>query len=158
MPRTVRGVSFLVVILCVALLLGSVVAGLVFWQHSRKAEAESARSATPAMGPEQQAYSASLEFSDLRMSAAENFLGGTVTYLDGRVANRGTRSLSQLQVELNFVDTLNQVVLRETAYPVSKTAPPLQPGAVRTFRVTFEHMPVDWNQAAPTIKPVHMEF
>jgi hypothetical protein len=157
MPRTVRGVSFLIVILCVAFLLGCVVTGLVFWQHSRKAAAESARTAVRAMSAEQQAYCTSLEFSDLRMSAAENFLGATVTYLDGRVANRGTRTLSQLQVELNFVDILNQVVLRETAYPVSKAAP-LQPGAVRTFRVTFEHMPLDWNQAQPTIKPTRIEF
>ena len=158
MPRTARGVSFLVVILCVALLLGSLLAALIIWQHNRKAAAESVRSASPAMSAEQQAYGASLEFSDLRMSAADNFLGATVTYLDGRVANRGTRTLTQLQVELDFVDTLNQVVLREIAYPVSKAAPPLQAGAVRSFRVTFEHMPLDWNQAPPSIKPVYMEF
>jgi len=107
---------------------------------------------------EQKAYFGSLEFSDLHMSAAENFLGNTVTYLDGRVRNQGTRTLRRLDVELNFVDTLKQVVLRETAHPLTDHVAPLKPGEARAFRVTFEHMPVDWNHAPPTVTPVYAEF
>jgi len=153
-----RGMSFLVVVLCVALLLGGLVAVLVSWQHARKTGAAAASSSARLMSPEQQAYCSSLEFTDLRMSAAENFLGATVTYLDGRVSNKGAKTLHQVKVELSFVDALNQVVLRETAYPVTRAAAPLQPGVARSFRVNFEHMPADWNQAPPTIKPIYMEF
>ena len=32
-------------------------------------------------------YAANIKFSDLKMSAAENFVGSTVTYLDGTVTN-----------------------------------------------------------------------
>jgi hypothetical protein len=41
---------------------------------------------------------------------------------------------------------------------VSARTPPLKPGETRAFRVTFEHIPADWNQAAPTITPVYLEF
>ena len=92
------------------------------------------------------------------MSAAVNFLGHTVTYLDGTVTNNGAKPVRRLDVELNFVDVLNQVVLRETAHPLADHAPPLQPGETHAFRVTFEHMPVDWNQAPPRAKAVYVEF
>jgi len=107
---------------------------------------------------EQQTYFHQLEFTDAHMSAAENFLGASVTYLDARVTNKGTKTVQRLDLDLTFVDTLNQVVLRERAQPVTPRTPPLKPGEVRAFRVTFEHMPVDWNQAVPTMAPVYLQF
>ena len=112
----------------------------------------------PAPSTEQKAYLASLTFADLRMSAAVNFLGSTVTYLDGTVTNKGAKPVRRLEVELNFVDPFNQVVLRETARPLAGHAAPLQPGETHAFRVTFDHMPADWNQAPPAVKPVYVEF
>jgi hypothetical protein len=78
--------------------------------------------------------------------------------LDARVTNKGTRAVRRLDLDLTFVDTLSQVVLREQAHPVTRRTLPLKPGESRAFRVTFEHMPVDWNQAAPTIAPVYLQF
>ncbi len=92
------------------------------------------------------------------MSAAENFLGHTVTYLDAQVTNQGTRAVRQIELELVFVDMLNQVVLRETARPVTLRGPALKPGQTRAFQVSFEHMPADWNQAPPTITPKQVQF
>ena len=112
----------------------------------------------PALTAEEKTYLGSLDFADLRMSAAANFLGDTVTYLDGSVTNKGSRPVRRLDVELNFVDTLNQVVLRETAHPLADRAAPLAPGETHPFRVTFEHMPADWNQAPPSAKAVYVEF
>ena len=94
----------------------------------------------------------------MRMSAAANFLGDTITYLDATVTNRGSKSVRLLDVELDFVDALNQVVLRETAHPLADRATPLAPGQTHPFRVTFEHMPADWNQAPPSAKAVYVEF
>jgi len=144
--------------LCVGVLLAAVVAALLLLRRPPSSGTASTISAGQVPSPEQKAYFGSLEFSDLHMSAAENFLGNTVTYLDGRVRNQGTKTVRRLDVELNFVDTLNQVVLRETAHPITNRAVPLKPGEARAFRVTFEHMPVDWNQAPPTITPVYVEF
>jgi hypothetical protein len=111
-----------------------------------------------ALSAEQKAYLQQIVVSDARMSAAENFLGHTVTYLDAQVANKGTKAVRQLELELVFVDMLNQVVLRETARPVTLRGPALQPGQTRAFQVSFEHMPADWNQAPPTITPKLVQF
>ena len=110
------------------------------------------------MSDEEQAYLSAFHFAGLRMSAAVNFLGSTVTYLDASVTNTGEKKVRRLEVELNFVDTLNQVVLRETARPLADHLRPLQPGETHAFRVNFDHMPLDWNQAPPYVKAVYVEF
>jgi hypothetical protein len=155
MSRDERGVSTLIIILSVALVLAGLIVGYVLLRPPASTGPASTRRVPSA---EQKAYFTSLEFAELHMSAAENFLGTTVTYLDARVSNKGAKTVRHLDVELNFVDVLNQVVLRETAHPVTRRAPPLQPGETRPFRVTFEHMPMDWNQAPPSITPVYLEF
>lgn len=158
MSRNDDGVSSSTLILIVALVLAALVAFFVLHRHNVVTRQASAAGGRPVLGAEQRAYLPSLVFADLRMSAATNFLGDTVTYLDGTVMNKGSKPVRRLDVELNFVDTLNQVVLRETAHPVPIGAAPLPPGETRAFRVTFDHMPVDWNQAPPSVKVIDVEF
>jgi hypothetical protein len=158
MPRNDRGVTTLVIIFIVSVILAGVAAFLVLRQHNAVSQAASPSARRPPPTAEATAYMPSLEFTDLRMSAAVNFLGDTVTYLDGNVTNKGTRAVRRLEVELNFVDPFRQLVLRETAHPLAGRAKPLQPGETTAFRVTFEHMPADWNQAPPIVKPVYLEF
>ncbi len=155
MSRNDRGVSTPIIIAIVLAVLAALLAVWVVEQHRSATRPTSFLETQPPMSAEQKAYLSSLAFSDLRMSAASNFLGDTVTYLDGRVTNKGSKPVHSLEVELNFVDTLNQVVLRENAHPLST---PLQPGGTRAFRVSFDHMPVDWNQAPPSAKAVYLEF
>jgi len=152
-----KGISTLYIILMVgAAMLVLTAAAVLFW-HSHGA-AELAANASTLPTEEEKAYFAQLEVTDVRMSAAENFLGASVTYLDARVTNKGTKTVRRLGFALTFVDTLNQVVLRERARPVNQRTPPLKPGESRAFRVTFEHMPADWNQAAPSIVPAYVQF
>ena len=47
---------------------------------------------SPVLTAEAKAYFPEIVVSDERMSAAENFLGGTVAYLDARVTNKLTDS------------------------------------------------------------------
>ena len=130
---------------------------VVFLWHSHGAAELGSNASTPPTD-EEKAYFTQLEVTDVRMSAAENFLGVSVTYMDARVTNKGTKTVRRLGFDLTFVDTLNQVVLRERARPVTQQTPPLKPGESRAFRVTFEHMPADWNQAPPTIVPAYVQF
>jgi len=130
---------------------------LVFFWHSHGTAVQSAGGGT-ILTEEQKAYLPQLEFTDAHMSAAQNFLGDSVTYLDARVTNKGTKTVRRLDVDLTFVDTLNQVVLRERAHPVTPRTQPLKPGESKAFRISFERMPVDWNQAAPSMVPVYVEY
>ncbi len=158
MPRNDHGVSTPTIIIVVSVILAGVVAVVVTHQHevaTRPATEAATRAPLP---PDQKAYLSTLTFADFRMSAAANYLGHTETYLDGSVSNPGTKPVKNLEVELNFVDTLNQVVLRETAYPLADHPKALQPGETHAFRLTFEHMPMDWNQATPSAKAVYGEF
>ena len=113
---------------------------------------------SPVLDRDQKAYLPQIVVADASMSAAENFLGHTVTYLDAKVTNKGTKTVRRLDLELTFVDTLGQVVLRETAHPVTLQMVPLKPGETRPFQVSFEHMPMDWNQAPPAVKPASVQF
>ncbi len=107
---------------------------------------------------EERAYLGQILVTDAKMSAAQNFLGDTITYLDARVINRGSKRIRQLELQVEFVDLFNQVVLRETARPVAAGTPPLEPGKSRTFHMSFDHMPADWNQAPPRMKATSVRF
>jgi hypothetical protein len=158
MPSRARGVATLVVVLVVAVAMALLIAGFLYFGRPATSPARARAATGGPLGEEQKAYVSLLEFTDARMSAAENFLGDTVTYLDASVTNKGARQVRRLDVELEFVDTLNQVVLRETAHPVTERTAPLKPGESRTMQVRFEHMPVDWNQAPPRMKPIFIGF
>lgn len=116
---------------------------------------------TPADRPptaEEKAYFSQIEISDAHMSVTDNFIGQKVFFLDAKVTNRGTKTVRRLVLQLEFVDTLSQVVLREKAFPVTLKKPPLKPGETRAFRAAFENMPADWNMSPPSMQPINMQF
>ena len=150
-----KGISTLSIILVVAVVMLVLLGVVVYFWHSHIAK-EASANAIPS--EEQKAYFPQLEFTDAHMSVAQNFLGDNVTYLDAQVKNKGTKTVQRLDLDLTFVDTLSQVILRERAYPMSSRTPPLKPGESRAFRVTFEHIPPDWIQAVPAMTPVYVQF
>ncbi len=112
----------------------------------------------PAPSPDEKTYLSALMVADARMSAAQNFLGQEVTYLDAKLTNNGSRTVRSVEIQMEFHDTLAQVVLRDTYRPVNLHLPPLNPGEARAFRVAFDHMPLDWNQAPPTLTIKSVSF
>lgn len=107
---------------------------------------------------EQRAYLNQIEVSDPKMSAAQNFLGDTVIYLDAQITNRGDRAVRVVEIEMTFVDPWGQVVLKETGWPVQRRLPPLAPGETRPFQLAFERVPFEWNQAPPKIAVRRVDF
>src|ERR1051325_2626669 len=54
-----------------------------------------------------------LKLSDFKMSAAENFIGATVSYIDGNITNTGNKTVTRVIVEVNFEDSMGQLAQRE---------------------------------------------
>jgi hypothetical protein len=109
-------------------------------------------------------YAAKLKLSELKMSAAENFIGSTVTYLDGTVSNAGDKTVSHAVVHVSFKDSLGQIAQAEDVplHVLQPTGPysdavdlsvsPLSPGQSNQFRLTFEHVTADWNHEYPELR------
>ncbi len=109
-------------------------------------------------------YAASLKLSDLKMSAAENFVGATVSYVDGTVTNSSDKTVTHVVVEVRFKDDMGQLAQREDIplqvlkttgpYPeaVDFNVSPLAPGQSKTFRLTFESISAQWNRQYPEIQ------
>ena len=106
-------------------------------------------------------YAASLKFSDLKASGAQNFVGATVSYLDGTVTNTGDKTVIHAIVQVTFKDDMGQTAQREqTPLRVLRNAgpydeavdlniSPLSPGQSKPFRLTFESISAQWNHAYP---------
>jgi hypothetical protein len=111
-------------------------------------------------------YAVSLKLSDFKMSAAENFVGATVSYVDGTVANAGDKTVTHAVVEVTFKDEMGQLAQREDIplqvlktdgpYPeaVDFGVSPLGPGQSKPFRLTFEGISAQWNRQYPEVQVV----
>lgn len=109
-------------------------------------------------------YAANLKLSDFKMSAAENFVGATVSYVDGTVINAGDKTVTHIMVEVRFKDEMGQLAQREDIplqvlktsgpYPeaVDFSVSPLGPGQSKPFRLTFESISAQWNHQYPEIQ------
>jgi hypothetical protein len=131
----------------------AVALGLLIWRSTR--------------GPQPQgppSYATQLQISGLKLSQEQNFLGATVTYLGGNIANAGDKTVTSVTLNVVFRNTLDEIVQREIL-PVrilDRSGPypdtydmrlrPLAPGQQREFRLTFEHLSSDWNQQAPELR------
>ncbi len=153
-PRSVEGEGFRWMPALAGVVLVAVVLGLLIW-FSRGSQKPAAPNP----------YADNLKFSDIKFSAAQNFVGGTVTYIEGKITNAGDRTIVGATVEAIFRNSLGQVVQREVL-PVRvlvwqgpdrdvldlRTAP-LKPGATADFRLSIEGtISADWNQGYPEMR------
>ena len=87
-----RDSSRLIIGIAVAVVIGGALAAAFLLREPPKA----AKPASP--------YIASLKLSDFKMSAAENFVGHTVSYVDGTITNTGDKTVTHAVVEVVFQD------------------------------------------------------
>ncbi len=153
-PANDSGRSLLLLIFGLSVAIAALVAAGAWLMHARLTRPD----VRPVLSAEARAYLAQIAVTDARMSAAETPLGTTETYLDAQVVNKGSRTVRQLDLQLDFEDTMSQVVLRQVSRPVTENTAPLGPGELRNLHVTFDHMPAEWNQGPPVFKPVYVEF
>ncbi len=152
-PTTERQESSLRPILIGIVLVGIVVGvlALIFRAEQKK----------PSPPP---AYAANLKFSDLKTSAAQNFVGATVSYLDGVITNTGDKTVTHAVAQITFKDEMGQMAQREelpirvlrTGGPYDEAVDlnllPLASGQSKPFRLTFENISAQWNHAYPNLQ------
>jgi len=167
-PQLVRPPSeternWLPVIAALAIVAGVIGGISFFYEHGKR---------PPAVTPISVAadpYAVNLMIGNLAMSESSNLLGGKVTYLDGRIANKGNRTVTGIAVQVLFRDAVHEVAWNETqplriirtrepyidVEPLS--AAPLKPGDVHDFRLIFDHIPDQWDGAFPDLRIVHVD-
>ncbi len=137
------GVAFVVVVIAIIALLS-------------RSEPKSAKTPHP--------YISNIKLSNIKMSAAENFVGASVTYIDGTITNTGDKTLTRVMVHVTFKDSMGQVAQTEDVplhvlqtggpYPdaVDLNVSPLAPGQSKPFRLTFESISAQWNHEYPELQ------
>ena len=140
------------------ILIGIVIVGIVVGVLGLIFRAEQKKPVVPP------AYAANLKFSDIKTSAAQNFVGATVSYLDGSITNAGDKTVIHAVVQVTFKDDLGQTAQREelpirvlrTGGPydeaVDLNLSPLAPGQSEPFRLTFENISAQWNHTYPELR------
>ena len=140
------------------ILIGIVIVGIVIGVLTMIFRAEQKKPAAPPP------YAANLKFSDLKTSAAQNFVGATVNYLDGAISNTGDKTVIHAVAQITFKDDMGQTAQREelpirvlrTGGPydeaVDLNLSPLTPGQSKPFRLTFENISAQWNHAYPDLQ------
>jgi Protein of unknown function (DUF2393) len=140
------------------ILIGIVIVGVIVGILTLVFRAEQKKPAPPPP------YAANLKFSDMKASAAQNFVGATVNYLDGAITNTGDKIVIHVVVQITFKDDMGQTAQREelpirvlrTGGPydeaVDLNLSPLAPGESKPFRLTFENISAQWNHAYPDLQ------
>lgn len=117
-------------------------------------------------------YAQQLKLSAIKLSAAENYMGGTVTYLDFKITNSGEKALVGAQVSAQFTNSIGEIVQKETiplhvlvenqlaGYPdlVDMSRAPIGPGQTKTVRITLEHISDDWDRSYPQMELVDLKL
>ena len=116
------------------------------------------------IAPQIPPYAAKLKISDLKMSQSQNFVGASVTYIDGNLTNTGDKIVTHAIVRVIFKDSYGQVAqiedvpikLLQTSGPYPDTVDlsisPLAANDSKPFRLIFEHVSEQWNQAYPDLQ------
>jgi hypothetical protein len=126
----------------------------------------------PATTVQADPYTVKLQISNPKLSASENYVGGTVTYLDVVITNTGDKALTGASMKLVFKNSMEQVVQTETlplhalienqmgGYPdlVDLSRSPIAPGQSKTVRMTLEHISADWNNGYPEMQLVSLQL
>ena len=114
---------------------------------------------------------ARVQLSSLHMATAQNFAGGSVTYIEGKITNGADRKLNAAQVELLFKNSLGETAQKENSLALTVLLPnspyvdygtldraPLAPGQSRDFRITLEHVSADWDGQLPQVKVISIGY
>ena len=126
-------------------------AGGLIWFVNRP---RAAAGAEP-LSADAKAYVRNLQLTDVTMRATESYVGQTVTEIEGKIANAGSRTVEHADVYCVFYNSYGEVILRERV-PIVVNG--LKPGETRAFRLPFDNIPAGWNNQMPQLVIARIEF
>ncbi|HEY6467994.1 MAG TPA: FxLYD domain-containing protein [Candidatus Acidoferrales bacterium] len=138
-----------------ALVAGVVIVGIVaviLIFVSKSAHVAAPTQAKPmAFGPQEQAYASNISYTNIQLAKSENFLNQQFMYINGTVSNAGDRTITQLQITVNFYDDVDNkhLTMHDAETAIAVTDPPLSPHQQRKFSLTIDGYPQNWNQQMP---------
>ena len=107
--------------------------------------------APPVLTAEAKQYLGELSLSDVNMQAADSTLKLSLLEITGKITNKGTRPIEEVQVTCVFHEPNLQVIKRERVTVVGSRTGALEPGATKSFRLNFDDVPDTWNQTLPDL-------
>jgi hypothetical protein len=107
---------------------------------------------------ESKAYVKNLELGDVGLKATENFMQQQVVEIVGKISNKGSRPLRSVDVYCLFYSPEGAQIHRERVPIVQRKGKPLAPGETRDFRLPFDSLPANWNQAMPKLVIAQIQF
>jgi len=144
-----RSASLTLLVLCCAGIIALGVAAWAYTSHQRRYSEPPA--AFAGMTSAERDYVTNLRVHLMVVQQAENYAHQRRVILQGQVVNAGARAVGQLQFRVQFLNKLNEVVLREMPEVWAPTGQGLAAGEERSFEFTFEKVPQNWNGLPPTI-------
>jgi hypothetical protein len=132
--------------------------GIYFWPGANEPRAIPKNEVRLPFGPTEEAYAAKIQFQNVSMSRAENFIHQEITTISGEFVNAGNLPIRDVELTIVFSDELHQVVLRESRSPFGSGSEPLAPGGRREFEISLEHVPSSWNMQLPAITITGLRF
>ena len=109
----------------------------------------------PRLTPEAKAYVRQLQLSEVSLKATDSYAQQTITEIEGKIANKGNRTVKEAELYCIFYNVYGEVVIRERVAIVKSV---LKPGESRPFRLPFDDIPDGWNNQMPQLVIAHIEF
>lgn len=107
---------------------------------------------------EARAYLNYLTLSDVNMQAAESYVQQRLVEILGNIGNNGNRNVKLVEVVCVFRDYNGAEARRERVFIVSGRTGSLAPGKTKPFRLAFDNLPQNWNQAMPNLVIAQIQF
>lgn len=150
--RKASGPAVPLPVIGIMLLLAAAAGGYLYWLSQQSA------SGGPALTEEALAYLPSLNLSGVEMQAKEDFLEQTLVTINGKIINNGNRTVSAVEVNCVFREINGIEILREHATLVGRRTGSMMPGDTKDFRLAFDAIPREWNQAMPNLFITQIQF
>lgn len=128
--------------------------GLAAWFLSQ----DRAQDDAPIATAEAKQYVRNLALTDFEMKATESYLAQRIVEITGMIANNGPRKLRLIEVTCIFYDPMKREVKRERVAIVRPRSGGLAPQESKPYRLAFDTLPANWNQAQPQIVVANIEF